>query len=226
MTFSDNYGDESQYWHGVDATLTARLRGGFVLSGGTSTGRGVRDTCDIVAALPETLGANVRDGIEGCRVAEPWLTSVRGSAVYTVPKIDVLVSAVVRFQNTTVLSGGRPAATSGPSLTATYSIPNSVVAQSLGRLPAGGLANGTTAVNLLRSGELYPPQVRTADMRFAKILRFGGSRTDVGLDLFNVFNSNAGTAFNPSFGLDGATWNRPTSILNPRTVRFDLTVAY
>jgi hypothetical protein len=226
FTSSSNYGGESHYWHGFDITLNARPRSGLVLSGGTSTGRGVNDNCDIVAALPETLGVNQRAGIGGCDIAEPWLTSFRGSAVYTVPKIDLLVSTIVRFQNTTVLSGGSAAATSGPSLVAILTIPNTVVAQSLGRLPAGGLPNGTTSVNALIPGELYPEQVRTMDVRIAKVFRFGRSRTDVGIDVFNVFNSNAGTVFNSAFGLDGATWNRPTTILNPRAVRFNLTVVY
>ena len=101
-----------------------------------------------------------------------------------------------------------------------------MIAQSLGRLPSGGLPNGTTSVQLLKPGELYPEQVRTMDVRFAKVLRFGRSRTDVGIDLFNLFNSNAGTAFNSAFGTDGATWNRPTTILNPRAVRFNVTVSY
>src|SRR5688572_197077 len=50
-TFSSDYGDETRYWHGVDVTLNARLQNGLSLTGGTSTGRGVRDNCDIVEAL-------------------------------------------------------------------------------------------------------------------------------------------------------------------------------
>jgi hypothetical protein len=98
-TYSKNYGDETRYWHGVDVTLNARLQNGLSVTGGTSTGRGVRDNCDIVAALPETLfvfGAYNRQ--DGCDFAEDWITTFRGSAAYTVPKIDVLVSTIVRFQ--------------------------------------------------------------------------------------------------------------------------------
>ena len=36
-------------------------------------------------------------------------------------------------------------------------------------------------------------------MRFAKILRFGGSRTDVGVDLYNLFNSNVTTAYQQTY---------------------------
>jgi hypothetical protein len=226
-TFSSNYGSETRYWHGLDVTINARPRNGFALTFGTSTGRGVHDNCDIVTALPELLGANQRAGVDGCKVAEPWLTGVRGSVIYTVPKVDVLVSAVVRFQNSTMLTiGDNTPGTSGPSLVANYTEPNLLVQQSLGRLPSGGLANGTTTVNLLKPGELFQPQVRTLDMRFAKVLRFGRTKTDVGIDLYNLFNSNAGTAFNSTFGLDGTTWNRPTAILNARFVQFKLTLNY
>ena len=53
-------------------------------------------------------------------------------------------------------------------------------------------------------------------MRFGKILRFGGTRTNIAMDLYNMFNSNVGTAFNQGFGTDGATWMRPTAVFNPR----------
>jgi hypothetical protein len=45
----------------------------------------------------------------------------------------------------------------------------------------------------------------------------------VGLDLYNLFNANTGTAFNQAFGLDGSSWLRPTTIMNPRFVRFNVT---
>jgi hypothetical protein len=41
--------------------------------------------------------------------------------------------------------------------------------------------------------------------------------------LYNLFNVNTGTVFNSAFGTDGATWLRPTTILNPRFVRFNVT---
>jgi hypothetical protein len=226
-TLSSNYGDEIRYWHGFDVAVKARATNGLTMEAGTSTGRGFHDNCDIVTALPETLGANQRAGVEGCRVAEPWLTTVRGSAIYTIPRVNVLISTIVKFQNTTLLLiADNTPGTNGPSLAANHTIPNLVVAQSLGRLPSGQLPNGTTAVNLLKPGELYQPSVRTMDMRFAKVLRFGRTRTDVGIDLYNVFNSNKGTAYNATFGIDGATWNRETAILNPRAVRFNVTFNY
>jgi hypothetical protein len=226
-TSSSDYGSETRYWQGVDVTINARPGNGLFVTAGTSIGRGFHDNCDIVAALPETLGANQRAGAGGCAVTEPWLPSVRGSAIYTIPKVAVLISAVVRFQNSTMLTiGDNTPGTSGPSLSANYTEPNALVQQSLGRLPSGGLINGTTTVNLLRPGEQYQPQVRTLDMRFAKTLQFGRSKTNVGIDVYNLLNSNTGTSLNNNYGLDGATWLRPTAILNARFVQFSVTVSY
>jgi len=225
-TLSSNYGDETRYWQGVDVTLTARVKDGLTLTGGTSTGRGYHDNCDIVRALPETLGNN-QYAYDTCKVTEPWLNSIRANALYTVPKIGVLLSTVIRFQNTTqLLIADNTPGTSGPSLASNVFYPNSVIAQALGRLPSGGLSNGSTTINVLAPGQLYQPTVRTMDMRFAKVLTFGRTRTNIGIDLFNLFNSNTGTAYNGTFGFDGATWNRPTAILNPRAVRFNATLNY
>jgi hypothetical protein len=81
----------------------------------------------------------------------------------------------------------------------------------------------TQSVNLLQPSSLFADRVNSVDMRFAKILRFGGTRTNVGIDLYNMFNSNVGTAFNQAFGTDGLTWMRPTAVLNPRFARFNVT---
>src|SRR6187401_606491 len=94
------------------------------------------------------------------------------------------------------------------------------------------LANGTTTINLLRPGELYPDErVNQLDMRIAKILRFGGRRADVGIDIYNVFNSSDTTAFDQTFTYTVTTANPqrflfPTSIVAPRFARFNLTLSF
>ena len=47
-----NYGSPSNYWHGVDVQVNARLRGGVTVQGGTSTGRIVNDTCELAIDNP------------------------------------------------------------------------------------------------------------------------------------------------------------------------------
>ena len=48
----------------------------------------------------------------------------------------------------------------------------------------------------------------------------------MGVDLYNLFNANTGTTFNQNFGTDGSTWLRPNAILNPRYVRFNVTLDF
>ncbi|HLG54565.1 MAG TPA: TonB-dependent receptor [Vicinamibacterales bacterium] len=235
-TFETDFGPaRTQYWHGVNVSLNARLANGLTFQGGTSTGRGVRDTCETAKNLPETLfgqGTATSQLVQAsaCHVTEPVMTSFRGLAAYTVPKIDVLVSAQFRSLNPNNIGGvGGASATNGASLNANVQLPNSVVQQLLGRLPAGALPNGTTTVNLLTPGQLYPDERLTqVDMRFAKVLRFGGRKADIGVDLYNLFNTNDTTGFDANFAYatGGATWLQPTAIVPPRFARFNVTFSF
>ena len=180
FTTANSYGGETRYWHGVDASVTARPRNSLALFAGTSTGRGVHDLCSVNNKLPESVGTNwLALAPSGCHVAEPWLTDFRGSVIYTVPKVDVQMSAIMRVQTTTrLLINDNSGGTSGPSLTAVYAEPNALVQQALGRPPSGavvvgGVAQGTTNVGLLADGQLYQPAIRNVDIRLAKVLRFG-----------------------------------------------------
>ena len=104
-----------------------------------------------------------------------------------------------------------------------------MIAQSLGRLPANALATGTTTVNLLNPGELYNlERTNITDMRFAKMFRFAGRRADVGIDLYNLFNSNVTTAYQQTYeyATNGAAWLRPTAIVSPRLARFHVTLDF
>jgi len=225
MTTEKDYADpRTAYWHGVDFTATARLAFGLNLQGGTSTGRGVRDTCDLTRALPELLGTGVvgTSRVDSCDVTENWATTFRGLASYTVPKIDVLVSGSMRSLVTA--PGG--SASNGLSLAANYQVPNSLIQTALGRLPANASVAQTTTINLLNPGQLYTlERTNLVDMRFAKIFRFAGRRTDVGMDLYNLFNSNVTSAYQQTYLAtdNGATWLRPTAIVPPRLARFHVT---
>jgi hypothetical protein len=230
VTFETDYANpRTAYWHGIDVTANVRLSNGLTFQGGTSTGRGVRDFCEVAEKLPELFDPffGTRNQPASCHVTEDWATTFRGHASYTLPKVDVLFSAIVRSQgsNFPFLN----AASNGASLNAFYQVPNTVVLRALGRLPSGAVPNpnGTTGVDLLLPGEMYgEDRVNQVDLRFAKILRFGGRRLDLGMDLYNLFNANDVTIYDSQFGTDGSTWLRPTAIINPRFVRFNVTVQF
>ena len=46
-------------------------------------------------------------------------------------------------------------------------------------------------MNVVEPGTLYGDRINQVDFRVSKILRFGGTRANVGVDLFNLFNTNA-----------------------------------
>jgi hypothetical protein len=215
VTFETDFGPARvNYWHGVEITGNARLRNGLTFQGGSSTGREVEDRCETVVNIDSPNPRN-------CRTVQPFRTSFRGSGSYTLPKVDVLVSAIARLS---------PA----PAIIANYNFPNSVILAQLGHLPEGQTINGNQSLNLLNTNQLFAERRHAQfDMRFAKIFRFGARRADFGVDLYNIFNVNTPTAYDgtydvtPAAGLGpGGEWLRPTGIVQPRFARLNLTVSF
>ena len=214
-------------------TVNARTRNGITFQGGTSTGRGVRDYCNITNALPElfvTVGSVLANAQSAaCAVTEPWLTTYRSSVSYTLPKIDVLLAGSVRSTpNVQPSTINTFVATNGASLAANYNVNSAILqASNLARPLTPGLAFQT--VDLTLPGDVYPDRVNSVDLRVAKVLHFGRTSTNVGFDFYNLLNANTGTAFQQVFNPDPTavnTWARPTSILNPRFARFNVTVNF
>ena len=237
-TFETDFGPErTQYWHGVNVNVNTRMRNGLAFQGGTTTGRGVRDRCGVASKVPEDFAGGTTIRLDSCKVTEPFMTSFTGNVAYTVPKVDVLVSAQFRSRNPSNIGAvGGASASNGASLNANTLVPNSCntpgcvsVLNLLGRLPGTALSTGSTSVNLLRTGEMYPDKrLNQVDMRFAKIFRFSNRRADIAIDLYNLFNTNDTTGFEGNYGFstNGADWLRPTSIVAPRFARLNFTFYY
>ena len=218
-TTDADFGDETHYWQGVDATFNARLGKGVFFQGGTSTGRGVNDTCQIeIARFGKPMV--IVDGQPTCAFTEPWLTQVRGLGSYTVPKVDVQFSAIFRSQ-----PNAQPAttsvATNGGSRNATYQMTPAQFLAATGVPLRAGLAQ--QAVNIVAPGALYGDRIMVLDLRLAKVLRFGKKRMNIGVDLYNLFNSNTATVYNEVFDVAtvGAKWMQPTAVLTARATRFN-----
>ena len=181
VTFADNFGGVSETYNGVDMTVSVRPRNGLTAQRGFSTGRSAQNTCALASQLAETLAifGFFRQPASFCNQATPFLTQVKALASYTIPRVDVQVSA------------------------------------------------GFASLNLVKPGERYGDRINQMDIRAAKILRYGRTRTNISLDLFNIFNANPVLTYNqavpPIFG--GAPYLSPTSVLTARlaklTVQFD-----
>jgi carboxypeptidase family protein len=216
--------ERDAFYNGFNFNVNARMRSGLFVSIGTQTGRRIDDRCDVVTnynnpnnANPSLAGPNPRD----CREIDPWETTVRGLGSYTIPKLDVLVSATVRSQPSLQLA-------------ANWQVPNSTIRALLGgTLPPGLLATGNSTIDLTDSDhQIFAGNRRTqVDMRFAKVFRFGRTRTDVGVDLWNLFNTNYATTYQGTYTTVpgqplGGTWGNPTAIYPPRFVRLNFTVNF
>jgi hypothetical protein len=217
FTFAGDYGDWTNHWNGVDITVNSRLRQGLTLQIGSSTGRAIVDNCGVAAKVPEMLNpaltnpspftGSIYQLASSCRKEESWQTQVRGFAAYTLPKADVLVSGIFRFQPNSMFGVGATPEGNSTGLSANYVAPT-----------------GQT-VNLLPPGQIFADRINQIDMRFGKIINFGSKRANIAVDVLNLFNANTGTAFQQNYG-DGSQYLNPTAILNPRFVRFNVTVDF
>ena len=216
VTLSNNYGKQTEHFDGVNVSVNARLQNGLILQGGTGTGRQVTNNCDVVDDLPEMLHTFFGDATrafffaatprEFCEQNNGFRTSIQGLAAYTLPKVDVQVSA--SFQN----------------------LPGAVVQSNANYSGIPGFPGAAGSgpfipfktVQIVEPGSLYVERLNQIDLRFAKILRFGRTRTSVNFDFYNVTNSNSVLAENPAYTAPNIIpgWRSPTQIVLPRLFKF------
>jgi hypothetical protein len=188
---SSDFGNQVRYFHAVDANIRGQLRG-ITLRLSTSTGRQVTDTCELIYDSPSQ-----RD----CHVARPFQTTFSGLGSYVIPKADLQVSAVIRSSPGSEISANRVFSTTD-------------VAATLGRPLPGRAAN--VSINLLHPGEMYRDRINLADLRFARVFRFGTKRLTAGLDVFNALNSSVVLNSNNTFG---SAWLTPTAVQSARQMQ-------
>lgn len=195
------FGKQIEHYDGVDVSIDARMQNGLFLRGGLGTGRTLRDNCEIAEKLPELLG---NSPMSYCRNSQKLQTQVKLLSTYTIPRIDLQVSGTLQF-------------IPGPEIQANYNAPNAVVAPLLGRPLSGNAASQT--VSLLAPRSLYGDRITQLDLRVAKVLRFGGARALIGLDIFNALNTDAVLSQNNTFG---SRWLTPTAIMVGRFAKVSM----
>jgi hypothetical protein len=232
-TDHSNYGDVTENWQGVNTSVTARFRNGLTIQAGTNTGRRLADGCDVRAVLPEygrgvtgSTNSSVTATVDAfgggdaalgvvnpqCRLEEPYRTDFRGLATYTIPRLDVQVS-------------GTWISTPGDSMRAEFVANNAWIAagpQPLGRELTG---SSNVSVNLIEPFTVWEERRNTIDLRVAKILRFGGTRTQIGVDIYNALNADTITGQNDRF-TPGGSWLTPTNIVPARYARISAQVDF
>jgi hypothetical protein len=230
-------GRRKDIWHGIDTNFTYRGVRGLRVSAGTSTG--ARNIDDCRALVGDTPNVVLLEGRErGCARERIWQTNLRGTASYTIPKVDVLVSTVFSV---------RP----GTQINANYEIPLGQIEWQAGaesRLTntvGCGTANApnpgcrlsaptaTTVTTNLLSNDWYGERITLFDLKIGKNFRFGTRRINVGADVYNAFNSDAALQYCgtypqcsnvPNVGV--VPWRGVTGITTPRFARFQMQVDF
>ena len=183
-----------------------------MLQGGFNTGISNNDYCDVRQAIPEWTVVFAQNPTNPwCDTTTGWVTRATALGSYTIPKIDVQVAGTLRSDQ-------------GAPLAANWTAPNAATV-GLNR-PFAGIGAQTITVNLIEPGTLYGDRVTQIDMRFAKILRFGRTRTTVGFDVYNIVNSAAILTYNQTFVTTTDTWLRPNSVLQPRFVKLSAQIDF
>ncbi|HEY3043395.1 MAG TPA: carboxypeptidase regulatory-like domain-containing protein [Vicinamibacterales bacterium] len=217
---SSNFAKQTENWQGVDVNVNARLRSGVTVQGGTSTGRRYSDSCALKAALPEqgsgVNGANtsIAGGSQTnpyCKVVEPYQTQIRGLATYTIPVVGIQFS-------------GTWSSTPGNDLAANYTVTSAVA--NVGPQPLGrNLSAGNVTVNLIAPNTFFADRRNNVDFRIAKVMRYGRTRTQVGVDIYNATNTDVVTTYNQGFVAGGA-WLIPTAIQPARYIKVSAQVDF
>jgi hypothetical protein len=223
--------------------VNARLRN-VTLQGGTSSGNVIEDSCGVVQNHPEYYIFQPWGGTGGfldtflggigqwpqqfCHRESGWQTNVKGLATYNVPKVDVLVSGTFR---------SLPYAGSEFPSIQSQSLSGQVVALNipaiglvdpnlkLGR--AFGSGQAVELFQLVEPGKLYGDRLNAVDLRFGKILKYNRTRTQVTLDVYNLFNSNTTEVYQRTYTPPSPTsaYLNPLSIMSARffkiTAQFD-----
>ena len=215
ITLADNSVRRS-FWRGVDTNFTLRARGGLRLTGGTSTGSRVVDNC----VSPDA------PAVRNCHIARPFQTNGRATATYTIPWIDVLASTVFRY-----IPGQELSAFETVNILdrAIWEAPSSNRIGS-STLNSSGSAATTTQVNLLDTTgySIYGEGARLFDLKFAKNIRFANRRLNIGVDVYNLFNTDAVTSYCTAFptctvnGVANLPWATPSALVTPRFARFQM----
>jgi hypothetical protein len=226
-------------WKGVDTNFVYRGKGGLRVNGGTSTGHSFRDLCQVM----DNIDVRQREGRPdpSCRPYRPWQTNVRGSVAYTIPWVDVLAS--MTFQS-------RPGVERSANVQFTYRdviwapgsesrATNSAGCPTTGAGAApvgclyGVLSNNNITTNVLDLSDMWGERLSYADVKFAKNFRFANKRINIGVDIYNITNSDAIVDYVDTYTLDNPTtpavevnnWSNPQGLVPPRfaklTIQFD-----
>jgi hypothetical protein len=219
VTRAEHYGKLRYVSNFINLSVNTRLSSGAQFSAGFDTGRTVNDACfevdspgagaaanlPGVSRTPTPFTATEVNGRKICRATTPWSANAqfKANGSYPLPG-DFAVSGTL--QNV-----------AGPMITANYTVPNTLVAPSLGRdlAACGGRTpcTATVAVPLVAPQTMFEPRRTQLDLRLTKFVRLTRGQFQLNLDVYNALNASNVVTLNTNYG---PSWLQPTSFLTGR----------
>jgi hypothetical protein len=207
LVVSDSsFGTQTELYEGIDVTINARLRGGAFVQGGMNTGRQSTDSCYTSGRpdlTPSGAATTSQRSDAFCAVTPPFFRpQLKFSGSYRLPW-DLQVSGVVQ-------------SLPGIPITASYVATNADVRSTLGRDLSGNRTT-VTLTNVISPQTMFEDRLLQIDLRFIRNFRMAGVRLQAMFDAYNLSNNAAVLSINTRYG---ASWLRPTSILDARLLKF------
>jgi len=233
-------------YNGFDTNFVWRGPKGFRVNGGTSTGRTNRNDCstitdwgtqDTVPGTPLSSPLKGREGaqyVDGCVNKSPFQTRVNGTAAYVIPWVDLLVSTVFQsfpgVERTANMTFGKGEVIWNSEAAYRVNLACGGAAIAAGNGCLGRNRDQSSVIwNLLDNNSLYGERVTLFDLKFAKNIRFANKRATVGVDIYNLFNSDAITGYdntftpdNPATEVNENTWGQADALTSPRFARLQV----
>jgi hypothetical protein len=189
ITKASNYGKQTDVYDGVDLTIAARFKGTFV-QGGMNVGHQVTDNCDLLFDSPQKLA---------CHIEPPfWRPEVKLSGSHQI-WYGVQLSAVYQ-------------SIPGIPVVANYVATNAEVQPTLGR-PLSGSASTVTINNVVPPQTMFEKRLNQIDFRLIRNFQVGHTRIQGMFDIYNALNTAAILSEITTYG---ATWQKPSAILDAR----------
>jgi len=201
-TFARNFGGIVDHYQGYDFNTNVRLSHATLINGGVNFQKRLLDSCKAPALSGTTTNQADSPEARFCHTVTPYRPDFKMSVSRALPA-NFLVSGSYQFS-------------SGPQVTATWNVPNSVIAPALDRNLAAGIT-ATKSVQLIEPGTVYKEYLNQFDVRLSRRFTVGHFRLRADANLYNVLNNDFVNSVNTTFSTTSANqFLRPTNVLQGR----------
>jgi hypothetical protein len=212
VTNSAEFGKQQRYWDGFTFTARGRLPKNIRVGGGLDVGRNVDDHCytvDIPNQPAGLTGAQLPGG-PNCRIVTAWSDQLDVRLTGSIPLPAGFNTSFI-YRNTR-----------GAVIDANLAVPRAQV-RFVSPTRTQPLTAASVTVPLYTPNSVFGDRFNQLDVAINKTIHSGWARLVASLDIYNALNSssiqNVITAY-------GTAWQRPSSFLQARLLRFTGTLSF